>query len=194
MTESDEHLAVTPADEETIKWTSVSFHVAVSDSTVAVMQSAILACLMFPEVVQKAQEESDRVVGTHRLPNFDDRKNLPCIDGNVKEARPWNPEEDIIYQDYFIPKGAYLLPSLWWFLHDPKDYSDPCFFAASVYITAVQMLAVFQIHKAKDTNAIGIPVTLEVVVEMVSRPRPYEFMIKPRSSRDADLLRRIDAE
>ncbi|KAI4172112.1 MAG: hypothetical protein LQ343_003760 [Gyalolechia ehrenbergii] len=236
MTESDDHLNLAPADEEAIKWTAVSLYAAGSDSTVAIMQSVILAWLMFPEVVQRAQEEIGRVVGTDRLPNFEDRKNLPYVDGIVKEAWRWNPvgpmglthksEEDIFYGDYIIPKGAYLLPSLWWFLHDPKDYSDPhifkperylaplnepdpsdiafgygrrsCegrFFAdASVYITVVQMLAVFHIRKAKDAHGREVPVKLEAVAGMVNRPRPYEFKIEPRSAHHAELLRRIDAE
>ncbi|KAL9585518.1 MAG: hypothetical protein Q9212_001471 [Teloschistes hypoglaucus] len=225
-----------PMDEEAIKWTAVSLYAAGSDSTVAIMQSVVCALLIFPEVVQKAHEEIDRVIGTDRLPTFSDRKNLPYIDGIVKEAWRWNPvgpmglahksEEDIIYGDFIIPAGAYLLPSLWWFLHDPASYSDAdvfkperylapfyepdpselafgygrrsCagrFFAdASVYITIVQMLAVFDISKAKDERGVEILVKLDVVAGMVNRPKPYQFKIEPRSERHADLLRRIEAE
>lgn len=50
------------------------------------MESVILALLMFPEVLQRAQEEIDRVVGTDRIPNFKERTNLPYVDGIVKEA------------------------------------------------------------------------------------------------------------
>ena len=93
---------------------------------------------------QRAQEEIDRVVGAGRLPNFEDRENLPYVGGIVKESWRWNPvgpmglahksEEDIIYGEYLIPKGSYLLPSLWWFLHDPKDYSDPHTFKPERYL------------------------------------------------------------
>lgn len=34
---------------------------------------------LFPEVLQKAQDEVDRVVGRDRLPEFSDRDNLPYI-------------------------------------------------------------------------------------------------------------------
>lgn len=235
MNENGNHLKLAPADEEAIKWTAVSLYAAGSDSTVAVMQSLILALLIYPEVKQRAQEEIDRVVGIDRLPTFEDRKNLPYVDAIVKEAWRWNPvgpmglthksEEDIICGEYIIPKGSYLLPSLWWFLHDPKDYSDPddfkperylaplneldpsdlafgygrrsCsgrYFAdASVYITIAQMLAVFQVRKAKDAQGNEIPVKLEAVAGMVNRPKSYNFKIEPRSSHHADLLRRIEA-
>ena len=131
-------------DEEAIKWTAVSLYAAGSDSTVAIITSVILALVMFPEVQQRAQEEIDRVVGGDRLPTFDDRENLPYVDGIVKEAWRWNPvgpmglthksEEDIVYGEYVIPKGSYLLPSLWWFLHDPKEYSDPDVFKPERYL------------------------------------------------------------
>ncbi|KAL8943871.1 MAG: hypothetical protein Q9211_000810 [Gyalolechia sp. 1 TL-2023] len=224
-----------PTDEEAIKWTAVSLYAAGSDSTVAIMQSVICAFLIFPEVVRKAHEEIDRVIGPDRLPTFSDRPNLPYIDGIVKEAWRWNPvgpmglahksEEDILHGDFIIPAGAYLLPSLWWFLHDPASYSDPdvfkperyraplsepdpselafgygrrsCagrFFAdASVYIALVQMLAVFDIRKAREEHGVAVPVTLDVVPGMVNRPKPYRFQIQPRSERHADLLRRMEA-
>lgn len=122
-------------DEEAIKWTAVSLYAAGSDSTVAILSSFFLAMLIFPDAQKKAQEEIDREVGGDRLPTFEDRERLPFVSGVVKESWRWNPvgpmglahraDEDIEYDRYLIPKGAYLLPSLWWFLHDPKDYSDP---------------------------------------------------------------------
>ncbi len=53
--------------------------------------SAILAFLLYPEVQAKAQAELDAVVGHARLPNFDDRAQLPYINAVVLEALRWNP-------------------------------------------------------------------------------------------------------
>lgn len=141
---SDIGIRLAPDDEEAIKWSAVSLYAAGSDSTVAIMESVVLGLLLHPEVVTRAQEEIDRVVGPDRLPNFDDRASLPYVDGIVKEAWRWNPvgpmglthksEEDIVYKDYLIPAGSFLLPSLWWFLHDPKDYSDPMAFKPERYL------------------------------------------------------------
>jgi cytochrome P450 len=229
-------ISLTAEDEEAIKWTAVSLYAAGSDSTVAIIHSVICALVIFPDVVTRAQDEIDRVVGSDRLPNFDDRINLPYIDGIIKEAWRWNPvgpmglahksEEDIVHGEYFIPKGSYLLPSLWWFLNDPKDYPEPrvfkperymepfnnpdpselafgygrrsCagrFFAdASVYITVVQLLAAFNVRKAKDSQGNEIPVTLEAIPGMVNRPAPFEFKVEPRSQHHINLLRRIESE
>ena len=83
-----------------------------------------MAMALFPEAQRKAQEEIDRVVGTDRLPTFEDRENLPYVDALVKEALRWHPvvpmgvphvtTEDDIYEGYFIPKGSILLPNIWY--------------------------------------------------------------------------------
>lgn len=72
---------------------------------------------------RKAQEEIDRVVGTDRLPSYDDRVNLPYVDALVKEVLRWHPigpmgvphraDEDDVYDGYLIPKGAILLANIW---------------------------------------------------------------------------------
>jgi len=78
---------------------------------------------LYPEVQRKAQEEIDGVVGTDRLPSFQDRQNLPYVDAIVKEVLRWHPvapmgiphmtTEDDVYEGYLIPKGALLLPNIW---------------------------------------------------------------------------------
>lgn len=39
----------------------------------------------YPDVFKKAQQEIDRVVGPHRLPDIDDRASLPYVNCVVKE-------------------------------------------------------------------------------------------------------------
>lgn len=131
-------------NEETIKITAANLYIGASDTTVAAITSVILALVMFPEVQQRAQEEIGHVVGTDRLPTFEDRENLPYVDGIVKEAWRWNPiaplggthvsEEDIVHGEYVIPKGSYLQANVWWFLHDPEVYPDPDIFKPERYL------------------------------------------------------------
>ena len=78
---------------------------------------------LHPEVQQKAREEIDRVVGTHRLPSISDRQNLPFVEAVVKEAFRWHPvgpmglphetSEDDYCEGYLIPKGALVIPNIW---------------------------------------------------------------------------------
>jgi hypothetical protein len=42
--------------------------------------------ILHPEVFAKAQAEIDRVVGTDRLPDFQDRMSLPYVESLVKEV------------------------------------------------------------------------------------------------------------
>lgn len=43
------------------------------DTTIATISHFLLAVMQYPEVVKKAREEIERVVGTTRMPNFGDR-------------------------------------------------------------------------------------------------------------------------
>ena len=44
-----------------------------------------------PLVWKRAQAEVDAVVGTDRLPEFDDRPSLPYVDAIVREVLRWRP-------------------------------------------------------------------------------------------------------
>ena len=91
--------------------------------TVASLQCFFLAMLVYPDVQRKAQEEIDRVIGDGQLPGFDDRDDLPYVDALVKEVLRWHPvgplafphmaTSDEVYRGYFIPKGALIIPNVW---------------------------------------------------------------------------------
>ncbi|KAL2869887.1 cytochrome P450 monooxygenase fmaG [Aspergillus lucknowensis] len=121
-------------DEQAIIWSAASLYGAAADTTVITLTAFTLAMILFPDVQRKAQEEIDRVVG-NRLPSFNDRDKLPYINAIVQEALRWWPiapmgfphttTEGFEYHGLYIPKGAYLLPAVWWFLHDPEVHANP---------------------------------------------------------------------
>lgn len=125
--------------EEAIKNTAAIVYGGGADTTVSTMSSLILAMVLNPEVQRRAQREIDDVLGADegglRLPEFRDRPRLPYVNAVVKEALRWLPvvpigtahvaDEELEYAGYRIPKGAYLLPAIWWFLHDPETHPDP---------------------------------------------------------------------
>jgi len=90
---------------------------------------------LFPDVQKKAQAEIDAVVGTDRLPSFADRDSLPYIEALVKESLRWNVvvptgiphcvSEDDIHDGYYIPKGSWIMPNIWFMLNDPQTYANP---------------------------------------------------------------------
>ncbi|KAF5023001.1 hypothetical protein F66182_4959 [Fusarium sp. NRRL 66182] len=122
-------------DEEAIVWTAASLYGAAADTTVITLTTFTLAMVLFPQVQVRAQEEIDTAMGGNRLPSFEDRDRLPYISALVKETLRWWPiapmgfphtaDKDIQYNNIHIPKGAYLLPAVWWFLHDPDVYAEP---------------------------------------------------------------------
>jgi cytochrome P450 len=57
--------------------------------TVSILLTFFLAMLMNPGAQAKAQEEIDRVVGTDRLPTFDDEANLPYVSALSREIFRW---------------------------------------------------------------------------------------------------------
>jgi Cytochrome P450 len=91
--------------------------------TVNMLHTFILAMVLSPEVQKKAQAELDAVVGPNRLPEFEDRNNLPYINALCKEILRWHPllplgfahatTQDDIYNGYFIPKGAIIFGNSW---------------------------------------------------------------------------------
>ncbi|PIL29308.1 cytochrome P450 [Ganoderma sinense ZZ0214-1] len=94
-----------------------------------------LAMVTHPQALQKAQAELDTVVGSYRLPDFEDMKSLPYIRALMKELFRWRVSgplgfphcavEDDEYRGYRIPKGAILVANIWAVSRDPNVYPDP---------------------------------------------------------------------
>ncbi|OOF98995.1 hypothetical protein ASPCADRAFT_513115 [Aspergillus carbonarius ITEM 5010] len=131
---------VHPGSEEeiVIKWSAGALYGGGADTTVSALSCFFIAMALNPDIQKTAQEEIDRVVGTHRLPDFGDRQNLPYIDALIQEVFRWHPvtplsvahasSDQDIYKGYLIPKGAILVPNVWAYTHDPTTYPNPSTF------------------------------------------------------------------
>ncbi|KAI1421045.1 cytochrome P450 oxidoreductase OrdA-like protein [Xylaria sp. FL1777] len=135
---------LSPEDEYVLKWTALSLYGGGADTTVSTLRTFFLAMMLHPEVQLKAREEIDRVVGSSRLPTYDDRGRLPYIQAIVTEAWRWHPvapmgvphvaSADYVFDGYCIPKGAIIVQNIWWFMHDPAVYPNPSTFDPSRYL------------------------------------------------------------
>lgn len=47
--------------------------------------------VLYPDVQKQAQEEIDKIVGQHRMPNYDDLPSLPYVMACWKESKRWRP-------------------------------------------------------------------------------------------------------
>ncbi|TCD63400.1 hypothetical protein EIP91_005582 [Steccherinum ochraceum] len=111
-------------------------YAAAADTTNASSLVFLLAMALHPEVQRKAQAELDqKVLGTKRLPDFDDLPELVYIEAITLEVLRWLPVapigathrvmEDDEYKGYRIPKGTVVMANGWQILHKPEDYPDP---------------------------------------------------------------------
>ncbi|KAJ7230251.1 cytochrome P450 [Mycena pura] len=96
-------------------------------ATAVSMQTFILACILYPQWIPRAQREIDTVVGPDRLPSFRDRPRLPYVEALVRETVRWRPAvrfglphqstaDDVVeYKgtEYFIPKGSIIFAVAW---------------------------------------------------------------------------------
>ncbi|KAJ3569349.1 hypothetical protein NP233_g5109 [Leucocoprinus birnbaumii] len=122
-------------EELDIRWSAASLYSGASDTTVSAIYSFFLAMTLYPEVARRARSELDEVIGSDRLPTFDDRESLPYMNALVKEVFRWYTvvpaavphcsTQDDVHEGYFIPKGTLVIPNIWKFTHDPRAYSRP---------------------------------------------------------------------
>jgi cytochrome P450 len=106
-----------------------------SETTSLTMNNCIIGMLSNPEVIKKAHDELDRVIGSSRTPTFEDEPNLQYIRQIIKETLRWRPinklganhyaTQDDWYEGMFIPKGSIIMVN-WWALHyDPNRWDHP---------------------------------------------------------------------
>ncbi|KAK1758584.1 cytochrome P450 [Echria macrotheca] len=105
-----------------------------SDTTSSLIISFIHAMTKWPEVLKKAQEEVDRVVGEDRSPTWNDFAQLPYITACVKEAHRWRPvtplafphslAEDDWVDGMFLPKGSDIFINAYAMHHDERRFPN----------------------------------------------------------------------
>ena len=83
-------------------------HCAEPFQTSATLAAFILAMILHPDVFAKAQAEIDHVVGSDRLPDFQDRNSLPYVESVVKEVYRY---EVVSFQRFILLTHA--TPSSW---------------------------------------------------------------------------------
>ncbi|ESK96157.1 cytochrome p450 [Moniliophthora roreri MCA 2997] len=136
-TEDEKHL---------IKYVSSTLYAAGLDTICATLGTFFLAMLIYPDVQEKVQSELDNVVGTSRLPNFDDRERLPYLAAVQKEVLRWHPvgpmgiphmtNAEDVYHGYTIPKDAVVQANIWRISRDAALYRDPDVFRPERFLGA----------------------------------------------------------
>ncbi|KAJ7827129.1 cytochrome P450 [Mycena olivaceomarginata] len=130
-----------------LKWTANSMYSASMDTTITVFCHFLLAMVLHPEVLAKAQKEIDTVVGRDRLPTFSDRASLPFVEALLSETYRWGVPvplslphrlmEDDVYRGMFIPKGSLIFGNVWAITRDETLFPNASAFLPERYLEKV---------------------------------------------------------
>ncbi|KAF4616553.1 hypothetical protein D9613_008553 [Agrocybe pediades] len=107
---------ISKEEEEAVQNIAYTVYSGASDTTISATASFFYYMATCPDVQRKAHEEIDRVVGSKRLPDYDDRLSgrMPFMEAIYREVLriaaplplgfPHAVSEDDHYKGYFIPK------------------------------------------------------------------------------------------
>lgn len=121
-----------------------TFLIAGTFSTTNTMHWHLLNFAARPEIQRRVQQEIDEVVGSERVPTWDDRKHMPYTLACSWEIHRWKPapplgmpreaNEDIVVDNFLIPKGTVVIFNLWAAHYDANIWREPCRFDPSRYL------------------------------------------------------------
>ncbi|RAR08037.1 cytochrome p450 [Stemphylium lycopersici] len=118
------------------------------EKTATTLMISVVACVAQRKWVSKAQVELDAVIGSDRLPDFEDMKNLPYIQAAIQEVFRWRhpvpacvphaTTQDDHYQGYLIPKGSVVVPLFSATRQDETVFQNPTDFCPERWIGRTQ--------------------------------------------------------
>lgn len=122
---------------EHLKALILDFFTAGTDTTGIAAEWAIAELIDNPEVLKKAQDEIDKVVGINRILQESDGPNLPYLNAVIKEAFRLHPPipllaresiSDCEIQGHMIPANSLLFVNIWSMGRNPKIWDSPTAF------------------------------------------------------------------
>ncbi|KAI3760588.1 hypothetical protein L1987_50985 [Smallanthus sonchifolius] len=112
----------------------VDIFAAGTDTSAITIEWALAELINHPNIMKKAQEEIDQVIGKNRLVQESDVPNLPYLQAIVKESLRLHPTAPLILrlstQDctvggYYIPTNTTTLVNVWSLGRDPMHWESP---------------------------------------------------------------------
>lgn len=141
---------ISTEDATDIKGAASTLYGAGEVTTTSVMLSFLLAMTVYPDAQKKAQQEIQHVVGTDRLPDFEDRDSLPYLECILKELYRWScpvplgiphlATEDDEYRGYHIAEGTVVTANVWAMTRNEQVYPEPEIFRPERFDAAVSGL------------------------------------------------------
>ena len=123
----------------------IDLFLAGMETTSSALLWTILYLLHHPDIQTRVHEELDRVVGQDKSPSLDDKNQLHFTNAVLHESFrvtsfvpmsvPHYALEEVKVQQFVIPKGSVVLPSLYHVMHNPKRFPNPAKFDPDRFMT-----------------------------------------------------------
>ncbi|EJD52049.1 cytochrome P450 [Auricularia subglabra TFB-10046 SS5] len=134
-----------PLEEDIIHQLAGSLFAGGTDTSFSTILSFVLHMTLHPEVLRRAHEEIDTIVGEQRFPVAEDRKELPYLDCIIQELHRISPAvplvphysmADDVYDGFLISKGATVCGNIWAICRDATVYPRPEVFDPTRFLAA----------------------------------------------------------
>ena len=115
-----------------------------AETTALTLIWSIIYLLHHPDVLEKVQEEIEKVLGKNKKPSMIDKQKMPFVEATIMEiqrmadvaplAVPHCGSEDVELRGYTIPKGTTVMPNLYAVHRDETVLEEPDVFKPSRFL------------------------------------------------------------
>ncbi|KAJ7776158.1 cytochrome P450 [Mycena metata] len=119
---------------EELSYIAGSAFEAGTDTTTGTVLWFLMAMVLYPDTMKKAQQEIDSIFGPDTVPGFSRMNDIPYCFALVKEVFRWSPaapggfphlsDADDEYQGYAVRKGTMVIPCIWNMHHNEAEFPN----------------------------------------------------------------------